>query len=975
MESRRLLTAEKGDPLPLGATPHDAGADSAAVLAGLFGLLILPGAADRAGSTALVRRTPSIDALAGAPEDPQPPPQLVLASDALAAETALEPVGAAAGAAVVPLVCPTCQRPLGDSHLYFRLLESVCRAGHGAAAAGPSYYAANFREVAKLGVGSFGVVYRVQHVLCDTPLGDYACKIVSLGVDRLPAAAPAAVTATVAATADADAPLPWLYTALREVSVLERLRHPNVVAYKHCWIEDRCAGVNVDAPAPHLFILLELGRGGSLANLQCGTLGRRLQPAEILNVLSQAAAGLGHLHALGFLSRDVKCSNFLLDALSDPHPCAPCAADDNDAYDAPYVFSAAPPAATIYTTFSEDQLLLEGGSAGGAGGASDEAGPDEAAGGAADNGLSARQFSRIHQRNHPFMYVRTEPLSKQELALHRRRCDADPGYRERLLQWSFIRAHGVGGLRVLLADFGQAGDGAECGTEVYLAPELFAAPGARCTAFTDVYSLGITVLVLLFDYVEFRAIFGHALQAFLDHVSGVDAGGDTGTGTGTGTSDAAAAAPGALRQPTAADIENELQGDTLGNAGTPPSLTRDLEANVLTFLQALLGDADRGAFAREARAPGYADALFRRYVNSFEHQRDLLALLDAMVVSDYLPFETACLLKYTLSPDPGRRPSATNLHLICEAILKNSPRATGWPAPAPRARSLLYVQSESATERHFQSLYHKFAECIYAGRTLTGRVAAGTGAAPGAGPESDDAGRGTIILPTPRMEQDTYSVEIPLDIIRSDTFDSALSLLGDALTAEDPATTALARAGVDIGAGTGAGADAQAPPSLGQGSGSGKASPAAPCTPALRGAGWPTAPHQYRVIRAQPSLTVREAPTAVAAAGTGTGTGTGTGMSASAGTDALPEPGQIALALPKKLGFDHISIADRLFKRVPIRHTLCPDTRATPGCPAMQDPPDILALRLLRNLLVLVCLLFLMTSMSLAILVRLWKRM
>lgn len=30
---------------------------------------------------------------------------------------------------------------------------------------------------------------------------------------------------------------PWLVKMLREVHLLERLRHPNIVSYKHAWLE------------------------------------------------------------------------------------------------------------------------------------------------------------------------------------------------------------------------------------------------------------------------------------------------------------------------------------------------------------------------------------------------------------------------------------------------------------------------------------------------------------------------------------------------------------------------------------------------------------------------------------------------------------------------------------------------------------------------------------------------------------------
>lgn len=56
---------------------------------------------------------------------------------------------------------------------------------------------------------------------------------------------------------------PWLVRMLREVHLLERLRHPNVVSYKHSWLEyNRLTPFGPEVPC--LFILMECANGGNL---------------------------------------------------------------------------------------------------------------------------------------------------------------------------------------------------------------------------------------------------------------------------------------------------------------------------------------------------------------------------------------------------------------------------------------------------------------------------------------------------------------------------------------------------------------------------------------------------------------------------------------------------------------------------------------------------------------------------------------
>lgn len=76
------------------------------------------------------------------------------------------------------------------------------------------YYTRFFVEERRLGMGAEGSVYLCQHVLEGNPLGHYAVKKVAVGESS-----------------------PYLFKMLREVRLLEALRHPNIIPYHHVWIE------------------------------------------------------------------------------------------------------------------------------------------------------------------------------------------------------------------------------------------------------------------------------------------------------------------------------------------------------------------------------------------------------------------------------------------------------------------------------------------------------------------------------------------------------------------------------------------------------------------------------------------------------------------------------------------------------------------------------------------------------------------
>ena len=85
----------------------------------------------------------------------------------------------------------------------------------------------------------------------------------------------------------------------KEVQVLTRLRHPNIV---------RCLGVLYEPPTTH-GLVLEYCAGLDLLT----ALGQATPPGFVLRTASGLAAGMTHLHEQGLLHRDLKSANVLLD--------------------------------------------------------------------------------------------------------------------------------------------------------------------------------------------------------------------------------------------------------------------------------------------------------------------------------------------------------------------------------------------------------------------------------------------------------------------------------------------------------------------------------------------------------------------------------------------------------------------------------------------------------------------------------------
>ncbi|KAJ4477160.1 kinase-like domain-containing protein [Lentinula aciculospora] len=120
------------------------------------------------------------------------------------------------------------------------------------------YFNAFFKEECKLGMGANGSVYLCVHMLDGNALGHFAVKKIAVGESHS-----------------------YLLNILREVRLLERLHHPNIITYHHAWLESSQFS-SFGPKVPTLHVLMQWADGGSLDDYIDVRLGREPRHGQFL---------------------------------------------------------------------------------------------------------------------------------------------------------------------------------------------------------------------------------------------------------------------------------------------------------------------------------------------------------------------------------------------------------------------------------------------------------------------------------------------------------------------------------------------------------------------------------------------------------------------------------------------------------------------------------------------------------------------
>ncbi|KAJ3276557.1 serine/threonine protein kinase, CMGC, CDC2/CDK sub [Terramyces sp. JEL0728] len=97
-------------------------------------------------------------------------------------------------------------------------------------------------------------------------------------------------------------------TALREIRILKRLNHPNIIKLEEMAVKPGNRETNVRGATFMVFPYMEHDLDGILQNPLI-----RLAPAQVKSYMQQLLRGVEHLHKNLILHRDMKCANILVD--------------------------------------------------------------------------------------------------------------------------------------------------------------------------------------------------------------------------------------------------------------------------------------------------------------------------------------------------------------------------------------------------------------------------------------------------------------------------------------------------------------------------------------------------------------------------------------------------------------------------------------------------------------------------------------
>ncbi|KAF9226283.1 kinase-like protein [Gyrodon lividus] len=128
------------------------------------------------------------------------------------------------------------------------------------------YFKAFFQEEYRLGMGANGTVFLCQHVLDGNPLGHFAVKKIAVGESHS-----------------------YLLGILREIRLLETLRHRNIITYHHAWLETSKFS-SFGPKVPTLHVLMQWAEGGSLDDLIDARLGRPTRLPHMQSSISPSSA-------------------------------------------------------------------------------------------------------------------------------------------------------------------------------------------------------------------------------------------------------------------------------------------------------------------------------------------------------------------------------------------------------------------------------------------------------------------------------------------------------------------------------------------------------------------------------------------------------------------------------------------------------------------------------------------------------------